>query len=188
MVTETPRSIYNPIQRDRVTFLKTSAETGGELTLVEVELSPGGGTPLHYHRSYDERFTAITGELGLQVGNEQRALRPGESALVERGVLHRFYNATPQPVRFYGEILPGQVGFEQSLYINYGLARDGKVSAGGAPKGLLTLALLVVLSDTRFPGRLALLNPAFGLLARIARWRGVESALLARYAPHLLGR
>lgn len=46
------RKIYNPIQQDCVTFLKTSAETDGEYTLVEVELADGGGGGLHYHKTY----------------------------------------------------------------------------------------------------------------------------------------
>jgi hypothetical protein len=40
---ENPRRIYNPIQKDYLTFLKTSAETNGAFTLVEVELAPKGG-------------------------------------------------------------------------------------------------------------------------------------------------
>jgi hypothetical protein len=36
------RKIYNPIQKDTVTLLKTSADTQGEYTLVEVELADGG--------------------------------------------------------------------------------------------------------------------------------------------------
>ena len=35
------RKIYNFIQQDHVTFLKTSVETNGEDTLVEVELADG---------------------------------------------------------------------------------------------------------------------------------------------------
>lgn len=183
MTTDIARSIYNPVQRDRVTFLKLASETNGECTLVEVELAPGGGTPVHYHTTYAERFTALVGELGLQVGNEQRILRPGESALVERGVVHRFYNATQQPIRFYGEIAPGSPGFEQTLHISYGLARDGQVGASKMPKDLLTLGLLADLSDTRAVGAFAVLNPLFGLLARIARRRGLYAELLQRYVP-----
>lgn len=37
---ETMRRIYNPIQKDFVTFLKTHDETNGEYSLVEVELAP----------------------------------------------------------------------------------------------------------------------------------------------------
>ena len=73
MTTETTRTIYNPLQRDRVTFLKTAAETSGELMLVEVELAPGGGNPPHYHTSFSERFTPIVGELSVQLGKEQCA-------------------------------------------------------------------------------------------------------------------
>ena len=36
--------IYNPIQKDYATFLETSDETGGEHTLIEIEVAPGGGT------------------------------------------------------------------------------------------------------------------------------------------------
>lgn len=33
------RKIYNPIQKDYVTFLKTNEETDGEYTLVEVGIN-----------------------------------------------------------------------------------------------------------------------------------------------------
>jgi quercetin dioxygenase-like cupin family protein len=184
MATETARTICHPLQRDRVTFLKTAAETDGELMLVEVELAPGGANGLHYHTSFSERFTPIVGELGVQVGKEQRVLRPSESALVKHHVVHRFYNASDQPIRFYVEIRPAQAGFEQSLRIGYGLAADGQTNAAGIPKDLITLAVLLELSDTRLSGLLALLNPIFGLLERIGRRRGVDAALIARYAPH----
>jgi hypothetical protein len=36
------RTIHNPIQKDTVVFLKTSADTQGAYTLVEVELADGG--------------------------------------------------------------------------------------------------------------------------------------------------
>ena len=45
------RKIYNPIQKDTVTFLKTSEDTKGEYTLVEVELADDGGVGLHYHKT-----------------------------------------------------------------------------------------------------------------------------------------
>lgn len=37
------RRYYHPIQKDYATFLQTSEETGGERTLIEVEVAPGGG-------------------------------------------------------------------------------------------------------------------------------------------------
>ena len=65
------RVINNPIFDDTVTFVKTSKETGGEYTLLEIQLSPGGGNPLHYHFDYEETFTAKEGiemDTGEQMG------------------------------------------------------------------------------------------------------------------------
>ena len=46
-----PRRIYNPVQKDYATFLETSAETNGLRTLIEIELAPGGGNLVHYHKA-----------------------------------------------------------------------------------------------------------------------------------------
>jgi quercetin dioxygenase-like cupin family protein len=181
MAIATAREIYNPIQRDRVTFLKTAAETDGELSLLEMEAAPGGGNGLHIHTTYSERFTVIEGELGVQIGKQQHVLRPGETGLVPVGAVHRWYNSSTQPARIYVELRPGHTGFEQALRIAYGLARDGHTNATGMPKNLLHLAVLVQISDIKLVGPMALLTPLFGLLARIARRRGVEADLLARY-------
>ena len=59
---ENERRIHNQVQKDTVTFLKTSADTNGEYTLVEVELADGGGVGLHYHKTYSEKFECLEGE------------------------------------------------------------------------------------------------------------------------------
>lgn len=48
--------------KDYATFLKTSAQTGGKHTLIEIEVAPGGGTIPHYHLAYSERFEVLEGE------------------------------------------------------------------------------------------------------------------------------
>ena len=40
------RVFSNPHVKDKITFIKTSKETAGEYTMIEVELAAGGGTPL----------------------------------------------------------------------------------------------------------------------------------------------
>ena len=50
------RTIVNPIIKDTVTFLQTSQESGGKITEGEITLMPGGGNPLHYHKTYSETF------------------------------------------------------------------------------------------------------------------------------------
>ena len=176
-----PREIYNPVQRDRVIFLKTADETDGEFTLVELEVAPGGGNPLHFHTTFTERFTVEAGELGAQIGKRRLTLRAGEGELVPVRVAHRWFNPSTETVRARVELRPGCSGFEEALRISYGLARDGRMTAKGIPKNFLHMAVLAELSDTRVPGLLRWMNPLFGQFARIARRRGVEAELKRRY-------
>jgi quercetin dioxygenase-like cupin family protein len=66
---------YNPKVKDKVTVLKTAEETNNEFILVEVELAPGGGTPKHYHTTFNETFIPIQGVLGVEVGRKQLLLQ-----------------------------------------------------------------------------------------------------------------
>lgn len=180
---ELTRSIYHPIQRDRATFLKTSAETGGEYTLLEIELEPGGGNALHRHTTYSERFTVLDGALGVEVEGQVSILHPGDSALAPVGSSHRFFSVEGSPARFNVELRPGHTGFEQTLRIGYGLAVDGQVDQKGHPSNPLHLAVLLEHSDMALVGPMALLAPLFGLLAGVARRRGVLQGLVARCCP-----
>ena len=181
MTNPLPREIYNPVQRDRVTFLKTADETDGEFTLIDLEVAPGGGNPLHFHATFTERFTVEAGELGARIGKRRLTLRAGEGELVPLRVVHRWFNPSAETVRARVELRPGHSGFEESLRISYGLARDGRINAKGIPKSFLHLAVLAELSDTRVTGLLRWMNPLFGQFARIARSRGVEAELKRRY-------
>jgi quercetin dioxygenase-like cupin family protein len=173
--------LFNPYQQDWVTFLETSASSGGERTLVEVELAPGGGTPLHYHDAFAEHFEAINGVLAVQVEKEIHHLQPGETMVAPIGSLHRFFNPTDERITLRVELRPGSTGFEFGLRISYGLAVDGGMNRAGVPKSLYHLALITELSETRLHGLLALLQPIFGWLARRARGKGIERELLERY-------
>lgn len=175
------RRIYNPIQKDSVTFLKTSEETGAEFTLVEIEVAPGGGNTPHYHKTYDEHFKVLKGTLEVQVSNNTRTLRPGQKALAPRNILHCFRNPTDEPTKFVVELRPASAGFENALKAGYGLARDGLTTDKGIPKNPLYLALLLQWSDMRLPGMFTVAEPLFGLLAKWARRKGIDKELEAKY-------
>ncbi|WP_019587618.1 cupin domain-containing protein [Deinococcus apachensis] len=174
-----PFTIYNPVQKDSVTFLRRT--DGRCSTLVDVELAPGGGNGLHTHTAYSEEFTCREGLLGIHLDGREITLRPGESALAPIGSVHRFYNASPEPVRFRTEIAPGHRGFEQGLILSYGLAQGGQVNAKGIPMNIWHLALIADMTDSRLAGPLRVLNPVLTSLARRARARGIEAELLRRY-------
>jgi mannose-6-phosphate isomerase-like protein (cupin superfamily) len=175
------RRIYNPIQKDYATFLETSEETGGEHTLIEIEVAPGGGTTPHYHLTYAEHFEVISGALEVMVGGETRTLTEGEKAVAPKNTLHNFHNATDEPTTFLIELRPGSSGFEKALRIAYGLATDGLSNSKGLPKNLYHTALLFEWGEGRLPGIFALLEPLFGLLAKRARRKGIDRELAARY-------
>jgi quercetin dioxygenase-like cupin family protein len=177
----TERRIYNPIQKDYVTFLKTADETNGEYTLVEVELAPKGGVGLHYHKTYTEKFDCLEGELSVQLGRTTHHLQPGQSATAEKNVNHRFFNANHTTCKFRVELRPACKGFEQSLQIGYGLARDGQTKKNGFPKDKYALAWLFDISESNLPGWMSIFEFILRKQAKKARAKGVDKQLTEQY-------
>jgi len=177
----TDRKIYNPIQKDYVTFLKTSAETGGECTLVEVELADRGGVGLHYHKTYSETFTCLEGELQIGLGKKIYTLAPGQAATAEPGTNHLFRNRSGKPCKFRVELKPASRGFEQSLQIGYGLACDGACKPNGFPKDRLALAWLFDISESNLPGWMSIFEFILRRQARKARAQGLDKTLIDKY-------
>ncbi len=175
------RTIYNPIQKDTVTFLKTSSDTGGECTLVEVELADGGGVGLHYHKTFREHFECLDGEVQIKLGKKLYSLKPGESAAAEPHISHLFRNRSGKPCKFRVELRPASRGFEESLQIGYGLARDGKCASNGFPKDKLALAWLFDISESNLPGWMSLFEFILRRQARSARKKGLDKSLTAQY-------
>ena len=175
------RRIYNPVQDDAVTFLETSEESGGERTLGELEVAPGGKVTPHYHLGYTEHFTVLEGRLTVRVGEVRRILGPGEELTVPIGTVHEWSNPGTGRTVAHIELRPGQPGFETSLRVVYGLAADGKVLKNGVPRNPLHAALLLEWGETRLAGRAAILERGLRALARVARLAGVDRRLVARY-------
>jgi quercetin dioxygenase-like cupin family protein len=173
--------IYNPVQKDAATFLQTSAATNGACTVLELEVAPGGGNMLHYHTTFAEHFTVVSGEFGVQIGKETFTLKPDEAATVPPLVLHRWYNNTGDTAIVRVELRPGHTGFERTLQMSYGLANDGLVNQQGLPKNIVHLAILADMSDTIVPGFFARILPVLRMIARRARRTGVERELIERY-------
>lgn len=175
------RKIYNPIQKDTVTFLKTAADTNGECTLVEVELADGGGVGLHYHKTYSEQFECLVGEVQVKLGKVLHTLKPGELATAYPNINHLFRNRSGMSCRFRVELRPASRGFEQSLQVGYGLARDGECKPNGFPKDKLALAWLFDISESNLPGWMSLFEFILRARARKAREKGIDKTLTERY-------
>ncbi len=176
------RTIVNPIIKDTVTFLQTAEETGGKITEAELTLMPGGGNPLHYHKTYTETFTAIDGELGVKLGmKHSKILKPGESYRVEAKALHCFFNQTEKEIKFNVKLIPGHTGFENSIRILYGLASDGLTDKKSVPKSIKHMAIIGCMGDMNLPGIFTIMYPLLKLIAKKAKVNGQEQKLIDRY-------
>ena len=177
MAEELPRTIENPIAGERVTFLATAEETDGEYVRIRNETSASAqGTVMHYHLAYTEAFEVLKGRLDMCVGSKENhlVLAEGESAFVPLNTAHRFWNSSTEPVVFEVEIRPTR-NFEQALRAHFGLVEAGKTNDKAIPKNMLELALIYELSESYIVGMpLFLQKGIFGVLARIARWRGYD--------------
>ncbi len=177
------RTIANPLFGDKVTIVKTAAETNGAYTLIRVELAAGSdGPPLHYHTSYDECFTVIEGVLGIRLGKQTLFLEKGDRCTASAGAVHRFFNPSKtEKVVFSGLITPGSPAVETMLQVGYGLANDGLTNRKGSPKNIGHLALTFRWGDTNLPGVFSVFTPVMRWMARRAVRKGVDKVLIARY-------
>lgn len=175
------RRIENPIIGNVVTFVETAEDSGGERTLVEVELPPGGGNPAHYHDTLTEHFVVRQGRLKVHVDGVTTELGPGDGAEAPAGTRHWFRNASDEPVIFETELRPGHAGFEKSLRLGYALAADGRTNRKSIPRNPLHVAVLLDWSDMRLPGAYAIAERPLKMLNRVARRFDVGAALERRY-------
>ena len=178
--------LENPITGERITFLKTTRQTNGELLRFEYVLPPGFTIPEHVHPHQEERHEVLSGTLRGRVGGQERDYGEGERVIGPAGVPHAWQNpSSDEEVRFVSELRPPLV-FETILETYCGLAWDGKTTKQGIPKNPLQLAVLVdetrgMFYSSRVPvavqeGFLAL----FAVLASVGRLLGYK----ARYPQY----
>lgn len=176
------KKIINPIIKDTAIFLTTSKESGGKITEIELELYPGGGNGLHYHKRFSETFIAVQGNLQLNLGKgKSLILQPGEKFTVKPGQPHCFQNPGKEKVVFRIEIVPGDTQFEQFIHILYKMAANGSTNKKGLPRDLKTLSLILEHGDVHAVGMMTLLKPLVKYLAHRARKEGLDKMLIRKY-------
>ncbi len=135
--------IENPVTGERITFLETSEDTGGELLRFEYVLPPGFSIPELVHPRQEERHEVVSGTLWGRVGGRERTFGEGQRVVAPPGVPHAWRNPSiNEELRFVSEVRP-PLRFETLFETGYGLARDGKTTKQGIPKNPLQLAVLI---------------------------------------------
>jgi len=175
------QTIQNPVSGERIEFLRTSADTDGELLEFELELSPDGRVPgAHVHPEQEERFHVLEGTMTFRLGLRTIVAEAGDSVIVPAGRVHKFSNRGDGRARARVQVVPA-LDMEELLCTTAELAHEGNVLRSGMPKPL-HLALFVgrFRREVRAPFPpawmvRALLSP----LAALARRRGHAD----RYEP-----
>jgi quercetin dioxygenase-like cupin family protein len=72
-----------------MTWKLTDAETGGELSVFEVEMEGGKRTPVHTH-PIAESLWVLSGQLLYRIDAEDVELGPGDFVMVPAGIPHAF--------------------------------------------------------------------------------------------------
>jgi mannose-6-phosphate isomerase-like protein (cupin superfamily) len=68
----TGQTISNPVSGEKITFLKTAADTAGELLEFELALSPDGHVPgAHVHPEQEERFHVLEGTMKFRMAHRR---------------------------------------------------------------------------------------------------------------------
>jgi quercetin dioxygenase-like cupin family protein len=95
-----------------------SEQTGGAYALLEQQVPPGLGPPLHVHRHETEIFCILEGLFEITLGDRTVEAPPGALAVGPRDIPHIFRNVGPTPSKPLLTVIPGR-------FSNYFLEVDG---------------------------------------------------------------
>jgi quercetin dioxygenase-like cupin family protein len=176
----TGQIIENPVSGERIEFLRTAADTGGELLEIELTLAADGRVPgAHVHPEQEERFEVLEGTMTFRLGLRRIVAGAGDVVVVPAGRVHAFANAGDGPARVRVQVAPA-LDMEELLVTAAALAADGHVLPSGLPKPLhLAVFVRRFRREVRAPFPPApVVHALTAPLAALARRRGYD----ARYA------
>ena len=102
-------------------FVKTAADTDGELLEMEATYEPSSMPPIpHFHPSQREHFEILEGTMHARIDGAERELRAGDELDVEAGIVHAMWNEGPEPARTLWQTRPAlrtEEFFEQTAAV-----------------------------------------------------------------------
>ena len=167
----------NPVTRERATIMERPWDNpAGRATAELTALVGARVVGEHRHPALVEQFTVLEGELTVKRHGRTSVLHQGETAVIEPGVWHDWWNAGDVDARVQVEVTPGE-RFVHMVETFFGLARLGHTDSKGMPHPLQLALTAPEFSDVivfRSPP-LALQRAIFGVLAPVARLRGYRA-------------
>jgi quercetin dioxygenase-like cupin family protein len=100
-------SIENPATGERIVFLITAEETGGELLEMDAFWPrPGHRAAEHVHPEMEERWEVVSGRAGFRIAGDEREASPGEAVVAPPGTPHLAWNAADGPTHVRIQMRP----------------------------------------------------------------------------------
>ena len=169
--------LENPVTRERAVIIELPWQNAQGRAVAEMTALPGARVVgEHLHPAVHESFSVLKGELTVIRDGQQFTLRAGESANIEPGVWHDWFNRAAVDAVVRVEVRPGE-RFAHMIETLFGLAREGHVNGKGMPD-----VLQLALTAQEFSDVIVFRNPpppvqriVFGALAPIARRRGYRA-------------
>jgi mannose-6-phosphate isomerase-like protein (cupin superfamily) len=101
------QTIENPHTGERITFVRTAADTSGELLVMDDTWTrPGHRAPEHVHPEMEERWEVIEGRACFRIGGVASEAGPGDVVVAPAGTPHMAWNPSDAPVRLRIEMRP----------------------------------------------------------------------------------
>ena len=106
LASQDPEVVY--ASGGRCHFLVTGTTTRGLFGLYRMDLpATGGGPSPHFHRTFQESFFVLSGEVKLFDGHDWRSTQPGDFVHVPEGGIHGFRNEPGAPASLLIHFAPG---------------------------------------------------------------------------------
>ena len=94
----------------KITHKISGEDTDGRYSLMEVELT-GDGPPQHIHKTEDEAFFVLEGEMNVLVGERTFIAKVGALVRIPRGTVHAFCRIEKKNAKLLAMFSPA--GFEK---------------------------------------------------------------------------
>jgi mannose-6-phosphate isomerase-like protein (cupin superfamily) len=172
--------LHNPVTGEIARVNVAADASGGRQLDVDLWLQPGAAVArAHVHDHFVERFTVVAGELGVQVGADERSVPAGAPTLeVPAGTVHDWWNGGDDVAQVHVEVAatataPGRPAerFVAMIEALWSLGALGLVNAKGVADPLWMAAIAREFRDViRFTSPPSVVQAMLlGSLAAIAR-------------------
>jgi quercetin dioxygenase-like cupin family protein len=185
----------NKITREYAVVLRGTEDRSGRPMIVHLTARPGAAVVgEHVHPNLRERFTVVSGRLEAKIAGTPYRLGPGQSTVIEPGVVHDWWNPSDSEDAHVlveledgpGAAVSNLARFELMIATLFSLANDGKVDRKGRPSPLQAAVMAQEFADVIVftqPPR-AIQRAIVGVLAPLARVLGYKATYPQYNKPH----